>query len=801
MPVSTRWNINYELFFPDDTEWTDITSLVDSRKTEINKNGISSSLKSAIDTCSIQIKYKDDKSKDLQSSIMAKLLSAKNALQTVKFRKSGIDTFLGKVDLGSLSQTNSKIPGWITLECEDYTYPLYENADTSFEFPSNDDLSDVGWAVFDPSNPSESIIHQILFLAGYSIDDIDSEISDTISDVIKRIVYDSTDEEEYIDLIDTILMEHCAVLDITGEGKLYVKLLKKDTYTSTRDVSSFLASKGIKSKGGDYQKDGIKLTWSTLKVGNDVMLYNADISDSMDDDNNIIGEEVEPREYWPEGGNEEDVWQEFDATFLDTPYYTKKSKIKNKDLSLISVKNAYIEVSKDLDIILANNPPDIEPLRARVLYFNKNYDDSKFIKAFNIMGDALYRFKSNEYTSPTTAKNPEEYVSERIYDSTQASNFCSWLFLFRTYGDISHTWTEDNINVNMFDVLTVAAPGTEISTLGMVVSIKKTYPAPNIIRREITAIGVTAFNSQPIKKRSILSPGTITTEGPTGPSGNITVIEYALGDADAPYVSGYVVGDDSCTLADDSESVGIESSWSTVQPTISVGEFVWMRQGSYLPPEVYPSSFVVTRLTGADSYGISLNSSSITIPTTSRGVVKDDASDIVVSALLKNIPSDTTVWWTVVPGNAVTLLGTENLSRTIDVSTLLDGTLSFYLVAPVVFGGVTYTAQLGVTVVADGKPAPYNFGGVTSVPTETPNGEPLVKGDYFLWATDNVAVRTDVVYPVDEDALIKGEIYEYEKTTDDKWEKSTNGDLVMTMFDSFSDLANDRFYCYWQCCY
>jgi len=88
----------------------------------------------------------------------------------------------------------------------------------------------------------------------------------------------------------------------------------------------------------------------------------------------------------------------------------------------------------------------------------------------------------------------------------------------------------------------------------------------------------------------------------------------------------------------------------------------------------------------------------------------------------------------------------------------------------------TYSKTLVIPKHVDGIAVPYNFGGVALVPTETPSGEPLVSGDYFLWTGATSGGYT------------KGEIYEYDGTS---WVVSTNGDLVMTLFDSFADLAND----------
>jgi len=171
---------------------------------------------------------------------------------------------------------------------------------------------------------------------------------------------------------------------------------------------------------------------------------------------------------------------------------------------------------------------------------------------------------------------------------------------------------------------------------------------------------------------------------------------------------------------------------------------------------------------GVDAKGIAILASSVTIPTTSRGVPK--ISTIIFTAQLQNlaIPAGGLVWTTSQPG--LTLTAIDEYSISIDAEDVTVDSLTVQV------SDGTYIAYVAIVKVADGQPAPYNFGGVTTVPTETPTGEPLVAGDYFLWAATTTGTYT------------KGVIYEWSGSA---WVESTNGDLVMTMFDSFADLAND----------
>ena len=169
---------------------------------------------------------------------------------------------------------------------------------------------------------------------------------------------------------------------------------------------------------------------------------------------------------------------------------------------------------------------------------------------------------------------------------------------------------------------------------------------------------------------------------------------------------------------------------------------------------------------GASAKSVAISATRQTINTSSRGVIY--GTDISLVATLQGLTG--TPVWSVEVGTGTLVAGASDYEKTLDISTVTSDSITI---------GVTvglYSALVGIVKVADGVPAPCNFGGVTAVPTETPDGDPLVAGDYFLWATTTGGGHT------------KGVIYEYSGTA---WAESTNGDLVMTLFDSFADLAND----------
>ena len=61
------------------------------------------------------MKYSRTPSLIMHSSIVGKILAAKENNEIAKFRMSGFDSFVGKVDLGNFSQTNGRIPGFVSV--------------------------------------------------------------------------------------------------------------------------------------------------------------------------------------------------------------------------------------------------------------------------------------------------------------------------------------------------------------------------------------------------------------------------------------------------------------------------------------------------------------------------------------------------------------------------------------------------------------------------------------------------------------------------------------------------------------
>nr|WP_319775950.1 hypothetical protein [uncultured Sphaerochaeta sp.] len=859
----------YELYF--DSAWIDVSALVHTKNAKVTFNAFGSNLQGSRDVSTITLMHGHDPRKSLafHSDIYRRLLEAKNNRSVVKFRLlHGTDpVFTGNVDLGNLKQSTGSIPEQISLEIEDNSYLLDNSIEQSFEYPSDAIVDSSGNILADPifakADPANSILVKLVMMAGYSPSDIDFtgsndvKVGDSLARI--RLVYDAEEKRTYRDLLDTLLMEYRYVLTNNADGKFCIKRTFVTEEQEAPEIPEYLINDKITSAGGDYQKDGAAVKWSTLEHSKDMTVYQGSMTPTFDENGLKVddGEEVNAEGYWPETGDIEEVWFEFDTKFLDRPYLTKKSRLKNKDLSLITTRNIQYEIDADPEISEVTEIRQLLPKKARLLFYNSAII-SKYIRGFNMIGDVLYRKKISTYTSPETAKNPEEYESEFLFDSEAADQLASHMFLMHNYGDMTYTWTQKT-NINILDLVTVKIPGTSVATKALVKSVTKTFPTAGHMFCKVTAIGVSIFNLLPSKKVAWMNGS-----GTKGEKGETLIHQYAVGDdGEVPPTFIAVLDADGNPLGYNSDAVGFMDEWSSIKPSVPVDKYLWHRyrypsdnEWTYVietrpvasnapytryayisaveapatptgdsstiptgwsetPParvsgeviyvatsqvswsskneEVYGTWSVPTAwsgdkgeqgeqgVEGESAKGVQLFFSSDTLPTTSRGVPK--IGIITCTALPQNLTvtqaSDITWQCT---DSAVTLTPKENDIFSVEIDTSEVSVSSFYITAIIGDYGITR----GINVVADGKPAPIYFGKLTALPQATPQGEPLVDGDYFM--VGEQFVEGGVTYKL-------ATLWEYDSGS---WVLSTDKAKALNAmgdFASIAEQAEDGIFC------
>ncbi|MEA5031990.1 MAG: hypothetical protein VB025_07550 [Sphaerochaeta sp.] len=220
----------------------------------------------------------------------------------------------------------------------------------------------------------------------------------------------------------------------------------------------------------------------------------------------------------------------------------------------------------------------------------------------------------------------------------------------------------------------------------------------------------------------------------------VPVSLYALGDLSGPFAETTRVADDFDVLADDYGTVGMDSTWSPTIPTPAEGQYIWTITGYYIPPATWPSTWTEPiRWTGEKGNDgeparmLVLRKLPDNIIVSSRGTLKTE--QVVFTAELQNLPLGTLVWARSDGGELDEYEIAEGiydpLSRILDASTVdLD---SVSVTVSTVYEEETYTATASVMKISEGQPIPQPLGALPAVPTQTPDGDPLVYGDHFTW--------------------------------------------------------------------
>ncbi len=244
---------------------------------------------------------------------------------------------------------------------------------------------------------------------------------------------------------------------------------------------------------------------------------------------------------------------------------------------------------------------------------------------------------------------------------------------------------------------------------------------------------------------------------------------YALGDMDAPYDEHDRVADTESILADQFFIVGTGSPWSETPPIAGEGEYIWAITGYYTPPQMYPTSWTTPlRVTGEGAKVIRLFAN----PSAIKKSFREEYEHTTVSVTAQTQNLSGAITWHVSDGEWTLISETE---IEIDALTVEDER-------------VIVTAQVGdfassvaIEVIVSGGDTPHNFGGIKYIPETAPDGGALLEGDYFLWA--------DETKTIDGKEYEKAEAYVWDKTG---WNKTADGDLIMSLLDSYDKLEDDN---------
>lgn len=332
-------------------------------------------------------------------------------------------------------------------------------------------------------------------------------VLDATDDVIlEAFIVDPESSDDYRTMIDNLLFESGGyVLNTTEEGHAEVVKLKwKTDSTDTKRViqSQTLSFAGIKTSASILDEDGLDITYYSLAYSEADQAVYVGVSSLSKTDTGLTGEDVANGYYFPEDGDLEATYEEYDDSLLDRAYNTKVSRIADDDLAIVDVTNAYLSLRAyaynsdgTINPTLLDNDEAFEfpiltslGMTANPLYFSnkawilvKNkYGKKVSINEFTIRGKTLYKSRKNRVLIPNTAKNPEEYEAKYIYTKARADNFAQFYWHFKKNSRYVSTWKENSWGT-LGELVVVNHKNTEFAQTALVVSktisfIRDDYP-------------------------------------------------------------------------------------------------------------------------------------------------------------------------------------------------------------------------------------------------------------------------------------------------------------------------------------
>ena len=500
----------------DNVSWIDISGLINSRTTTIQQNLCSTEFKSAMDTATVQV------IPSCNVALWSELLSILMENEKIYARIASIngDTlFYGVVDKSNIDVVTKKIPSSCSITLNDVSSVYLDKEPKTFLAFRNKKISEIVFGILDDIG----MVHTE-----------DNPLSDEDDVILPAYVIDPDEGKQYRELIDTLLFEHGGYVlntKINGEAEI-VALKWKDDNSSKRVVaSSVLINSGIKTATRILDEDGLDITYYTLdktEEGKKQAVY-IDISSYSNGDGGLKTDtDIEAGYYYPEDGDLEPTYQEYDDSLLDRAYNLKVNRKANDDLAIVDVTDtelscggyAYeddgetIDYSKyysgsdlfdfpTLSSLGMETNPIYYPTKAWILGLNKTGKKIN-LQEFTIRGRVLYKNRKCKVLLPSSAESPEEYEAETIYTPEVADKFSQFYWHFKKNSRYTSSWKENGNKVNELGTLvTVSHKETDFGQSALIVSTELSFIRPDYMQTSFTAIAVGEWNEYPVKTWSM----------------------------------------------------------------------------------------------------------------------------------------------------------------------------------------------------------------------------------------------------------------------------------------------------------
>lgn len=498
--------VTIQATFPGDGSATDLTPYYRDGTLQIQQVICDGYFHPSVDSCSFQLIHND--------TITTKFLTASDIILVTI---SGDQTFTGVAE-PSFSQDIHEIVDHIDIDCRDNSYLLEEYNSSAFSYPAT--VGGTPYKIFDPSDTANSIVHQLLQMAGYNIaTDIDPAapaITTTLTHISRE-----NEEETYWDIISVLLWEYGYTFYFTTGGRFSIFQWIKDSLTAahTFNGDNVLSCIPLQRQKEFITNKGSEVEWHTLRTKTDALLYREPVD--FDEKGFPAGMPVLDDLYYPAGGNDKDIFQEYVANWLEAPVRIKvlppnlfrgrsRQRPGSSSGSAPTGKNAP-PGEKDITLVATSNhriDDDYDPgftrtetfysKRAKVLYHNESGATAD-LYYFDIYGDALYRHMRNYAQSKITGHSSStqlfRYQAQNIFDSAAANKLAVALKDTIQYGDFTYSFaSRDKVDPGTIAQL-VSDPDIN-TTVVITARYTEVMPAVEQPYYEYEAVGITEYTSE-----------------------------------------------------------------------------------------------------------------------------------------------------------------------------------------------------------------------------------------------------------------------------------------------------------------
>ncbi len=499
--------MNYALSL-DKNSWFSINGLVNIKKVSITQNLCTTEFKSAVDTAKIELVPSSDLS--LWSDTLSLLMSADTVYAKIY---SGTETFFyGVIDKSNLSIETKKIPSSCSLSLQDVSTIYLDKTPKTFSVYRSKTISEIVTGILDD--------------IGFPHYDITLDEEDNVT--LEAFIVNPDESDEYRDLIDNLLFESGGYVLNTKETGIaeVVKLNWAPASSEPKRViqSQTLISTGIKTEASILDEDGLYLTYYTLaetekdSQGKQQAVYVGVTSLSKTDNGELEGDTIESAYFYPEDGDLEQAYIDYDESLLDKAYNVGLNRKSNDALAIVDVTDTELsiraqayndsgEIQHDIiDNSKAFSFPLIYDMQSNPTYYPnkawvlvKNIYGKKInLLEFTIRGKVLYKDRQKNILLPDSAKNPEEYEAKTIYTEERATKFANFYWHFKKNSRYVSTWKENSYGT-LGELVLVNHKETEFGQSALVVAKTVTFIREDFPQVSLTGVAVGEWSEYPLK--------------------------------------------------------------------------------------------------------------------------------------------------------------------------------------------------------------------------------------------------------------------------------------------------------------